>query len=531
MTQGSASDSAKQSSATDDALLQREIDDALGGQSVEQIMADADSAAEDPPAPQEASREAHTEFHTEMRRGRIAAIRGEDVFVNLPGEDSRLQGVVPLAQFDRAPRLGSIMDFVVDHVDEKQGLIYLSREGAVSRATWEQLQRGAIVDARVIGTNKGGLDLEMVGGIRAFMPASLIDLHHVNQLESFIGQKLEGMVQEIDRKSKKVVLSRRHVLEHRREQAKATLLTKLEVGNVVEGKVSNVVDFGAFVDLGGVDGLVHVSDLSYEHVKHPKDVVKTGDSIKVKVLKIDPENDRISLGLKQVAPDPWENITDKYPTGRQCEARVTRLAKFGAFIELEAGIEGLLPISEMSWSRVGQAQDVVKQGDTVRVAVIGVDPKRHRISLSLKQVQGDPWMGAERKYEKDSQHEGKVISVTDFGAFVELEPGVEGLVHISELADHHVKTVDSVVKVGDTRSFRVLEVDEDQHKVRLSLKDPNAAPQQPHDHGHGGERRRGRKQPAAPRTATSRAHRKDLKSGLGDVGSMGLGDLRLDDLK
>jgi hypothetical protein len=226
-TQPTPSEFSSHEPTSADDELQREIDAALGDQSVEELMeqsleqsasparADAEGAA-----PLSASAGGHPEIHHEFRRGRIAAIRGDDVFVEITGEDSKMQGLVPLAQFDRPPRLGSIMDFIVDHVDEKEGLIYLSREGAVSRATWQQLTRGAVVDARAVATNKGGLDLEMVGGIRAFMPASQIDLHHVNDLERFVGQKLEAIVQEIDRKSKRVVLSRRQLLHERQEQAK-----------------------------------------------------------------------------------------------------------------------------------------------------------------------------------------------------------------------------------------------------------------------------------------------------------------------
>lgn len=514
-----------------DEELQREIDEALGGQNVEALMesssAQAASAAEGSAA--EGAPAAPGEFHHEIRRGRISAVRGEDVFVDLVGADGKHQGVVPLSQFERAPRLGSIMDFVVERIDDAQGLVFLSREGAISRTTWDQLQKGSIVDARVTATNKGGLELEMVGSIRAFMPASQVDLHHVGELEPFIGQKLEAIVAEIDRRGKKVLLSRRALLQQRRERAKEKLMAELEEGQLRDGTVSNIVDFGAFVDLGGVDGLVHISDLSYTHVGKPADVVQLGQAVKVKVLKIDQEHGRISLGLKQVAPDPWEGIESRFQVGEQIAARVLRTANFGAFAEVEPGVEALLPLSELSWKRIHSAGEAVQPGQVVHAKVISLDASKKRMSLSVKQAGGDPWTGVEREFEKGTSHEGKVIGTTDFGAFVELKAGVEGMVHISELSTSRVGAVVDVVKVGDVKSFRVLEVDEEQRRIRLSLK-PESAPRA--EGGHAAGEGRGRQAAHAPPPA-KRQPRKDLKSGLGDAGAMGmgLGNLRLEDLK
>ncbi len=527
MNQNNDISSDRDSSKDLDAQLQQEIDQALDGKSIDQIMQEAAGNASADSVSAGQTREADgddagpRQFHHEMRRGRITAIRGEDVFVDLAGESSKLQGIVPLSQFDRPPRLGSIMDFVVDHIDEKEGLVYLSREGAISRATWEQLQRGAVVEARVIATNKGGLEMEMVGGIRAFMPASQIDIHHVKDLDECIGKKFEGIVQEIDRRSKKVVLSRRQWLEQQKALAQEKLLETLEVGQLREGTVSSIVEFGAFVDLGGVDGLVHVSDMSYSHVDKPQDILQVGQAIKVKVLKIDPEKQRISLGLKQVEPDPWQLVCERLKVGDQITGRVVRITNFGAFIEVEPGVEGLLPISEMSWTRISKVEQVLNEGDVIRVAVINIDAKKRRISLSLKQAQGDPWVGAEHKYDKSTLVKGKVIGITDFGAFVELEPGIEGLVHISELSDRRVNNVQDVLKVGDEKDFRILEIDEEQRKVRLSLKAASEPAQIPNDTGQ---------RHAADASAKKRTPRKDLKSGLGDVGSLGLGDLNLDHL-
>ncbi|QDU72095.1 S1 RNA-binding domain-containing protein [Mucisphaera calidilacus] len=462
--------------------------------------------------------------HHEIRRGRIAAVRGEDVFVELTGEMGKMQGIVPLTQFDRAPRIGAIMDFVVDRIDENEGLIYLSREGAISRATWDQLNPGSAVEARVTSTNKGGLELELVGGIRAFMPASQVDIHHVDDLEALVGEKLEAIVQEIDRRSKKVLISRRQYLQQKREAARQKVLAELEVDQIREGTISSITDYGAFVDLGGLDGLLHVSDMTYGRVEKPSEVVKVGDNVKVKVLKIQQgeKGPRISLGLKQIEPDPWENVAETFNVGDEVTGRVTRTANFGAFVEVADGVEGLLPLSEMSWKRVNNADDVVRVGDTIKLSVISLEPQRKRMSLSLKAAGGDPWDGASLKYPQNAVVEGKVLGTTDFGAFIELEEGVEGLVHISELADRRVNQVEDVLNVGESKKFRVLEISDADRKIKLSLKQVDKPIEKTVEQLQ--PRNLGKAKRQAPR---------NLQSGLGksDAMGMGLGDLKLDDLK
>jgi small subunit ribosomal protein S1 len=466
-----------QSSSSLDADLQRELDAALGGKSLEELMEEASAP---PPAPipgagAAAADEAQSSsqpqrFVPEMVRGRIAAIRADDVFVDVTGAGGKNQGVVPLEQFDRPPRVGSIMDFVIERLDDAEGLMILSREGAVSRATWDQLRRGAIVEARVVAHNKGGLELEMIGGIRAFMPASQIDLHHVDEIESYVGQKLQATVQEIDHRSKKVVLSRRQFLEVERAAKQQKMWDDLAVGQVREGRISSLAEYGAFVDLGGLDGLVHISDMSYSRLDRPDQLVKAGQVIQVKVLKIDREKNRISLGIKQIAPDPWEGIEGRLKHGDQVTGRVLRTADFGAFVEVFPGVEGLLPLSEISWKRIAHVTESVHEGDSLRLVVLQLDAGKKRLSLSLKQAGGDPWVGAEHTYAKNSMVEGTVLSIADFGAFVEIAPGIEGLVHISELSDRRVGAVGDVVKVGEKHQLRVLEVDEDTRRIRLSLK-------------------------------------------------------------
>ncbi len=452
------------------AEVEAELADALGDQTMDQLV----EQAPPPPAPEEAPAqpEAADEepVSVELKRGRIASVQNDEVFVELAGLDGKMQGIVPLVQFERPPRVGSIMDFAVDRVDESEGVVHLLREGAVGRVTWDNLRAGSAVEARVTGTNKGGLELELVGRIRAFMPASQIDIHHVDDMEQFVGQKLTAVVQELNRRGRKVLLSRRRFLEQDRERKSRKLWHELEVGQVREGTVSSIAQYGAFVDVGGADGLVHISDLSYGHITKPDQVVKVGDVVQVKVLKLDVEQKRISLGLKQVQPDPWDAVLASIQVGDRITGTVTRLATFGAFIEIEPGVEGLLPLSEMSWKRINRAEEVVQPNQQMELAIIRIQPEERRISLSLKQVGGDPWSGASDKMSAETQVEGKVVSITDFGAFVELETGMEGMVHISELSTQHVDKMEDVVKVGETHTFRVLNVDEDKHRIRLSLK-------------------------------------------------------------
>ncbi len=509
-----------------DADLEKEIAEAIGDQSIEDLI-DASTAPPPTEAKQDdtAEGDATTDDKPEaerptadLMRGRIAAIRGEDVFVDLHGVDGKHQGVVPLSQFERQPRVGSIMDFVLNRFDQSEGLYILSREGVVGRLTLEQLHKGASTECRVTGSNKGGLEVEITGGIKAFMPASQVDLGHIEDLDVFIGQKVPALVVECDLRHKKIVLSRKRYLERDREKNKQKLWESLEVGQVRDGKVSRVTDFGAFIDLGGADGLCHVSDMSYERVENPADVLKIGDSVSVKVLKLEAGKGRISLGLKQTMANPWETVGARIHVGEAVTGRVKRLMDFGAFVEIEPGVEGMLHISEMSWKRIGTPKEVVQEGDSLKLMVLSLDPVNQKMSLSLKQAKGDPWAEAGVKYAPGSVVEGKVTGIRDFGAFVELETGVEGMVHISQLAYERVPSVEKVLQIGDAKQFKVLELDEDKRRISLSLKatlDPpegQAAPE-----------------PVATPAKPRKRRTTPGSGGLGESGALGtgLGDLKL----
>lgn len=480
-----------------DQELDKELADALGEGSIEDMMEQASHA---PAAPQSDTDEEPSEDTStarpagkskggaggsvamRTRRGRIQSISGDDVFVQLHGTEQHLQAVVPLPQFDRPPRIGSIMDFVIDRVDESEGLMHMSREGAASAATWDHIQKGSIVEARVVSSNKGGLELEMPGNIKAFMPASQIDIGHVDDIDTWIGQKLKAVVHDIDRRGKKMVVSRRRFLEQEKARLEEVTWAKLQEGDTVEGKVERLMPYGAFVNIGGVDGLLHIADMSHVRINKPEDIVKTGQTLTVKILSLDQESKKIRLGLKQIQADPWDSIQGRLHVGDHITGVITRIADFGAFVLLEEGVEALLPVSEISWNRRVKPSDVVQEGQTVRVSVLNLDLEKRRISVSLKAEQGDPWTGAEVKYAKNELVDATVKSITDFGAFAQIVPGVEGLVHISELSNKRVNSVQDVLQVGDTKQFRVLECDEENRKIRLSLKqvqEPSAQTQAP----------------------------------------------------
>lgn len=403
-----------------------------------------------------------------LYQGKVVSMVGDDIFVDLGG---RAEGIVPRQQFEQPPAIGSTVQVLVERYDRQSGTVFLSREGAVKQVALDQLRPGDHVEARVTGMIKGGLELELKG-IRAFMPASQCDIQRMRDISVLIGQLLRCEVLEVNRRHKRLLVSRRKVLEHERAQARENLLNELEAGQVRQGTVANVTDYGAFVELGGgVQGLVHISDLSYCRFHHPSEVVQSGQAIEVKVLKVNRDKGKISLGLKQVAPDPWIGVGERYPVGKQIRGRVVRLAEFGAFVELESGVEGLVPISEMTYlRRLRHPSELLSEGQIIEGLVLRVEPNRRRLSLSLKQLEDDPWAGVNEKYPAQSLVGGKVTRTTNFGAFVELHPGVEGLVHISELSADRVRRVTDTVQPGQEVKARVLSVDPKARKISLSIK-------------------------------------------------------------
>ena len=439
-----------------DADLQRELDEALGDMSLDDLI-DGEDLARAP-----AGRD-------DIRKGRVVAVHGDDVFVEF---GPKSQGVLPAEQFkeDPLPVEGDLIEVTIQGYDGDDGLLLLSRPGAVQKADWDSIEVGQIVEGRVTGHNKGGLELD-VQGIRAFMPISQIERFRVEDIEPYVEQQLRCMVSEVDRSARNVVVSRRDVLEVEAAEAREKMFETLEVGQVVNGTVRTVMPYGAFVDIGGADGLLHISEMSYSRVEDPNEIVTEGQELDVKILKIDPEERKIALGLKQVRPDPWTDADSKWAVDSVASGRITRLMDFGAFMELDEGVEGLIPIGEMTFTRrIRHPSEIVSEGDAVKVRVMSVDLERRRISLSLKRLEDDPWMGASVRWPPDSVAEGVVTRITEFGAFVELTAGVEGLVHVSELSEDRVRSVASVVSEGQLVQAKVLTVDEDARRISLSIK-------------------------------------------------------------
>ena len=448
-----------------DEALQRELDEALGDRSIEDLM-DADSGDDVAGRPSAAKG---------VRSGKVIAIQGDDVFVDMGG---RSEGVLPAEQFkeEPLPEVGDSVEVTIEGYDQADGLLRLSREGAVLAAAWDTIEEGQIVEGRVTGHNKGGLELD-VNGINAFMPISQVERFHVEDLAEYLNQRLRCSIMEIDHAAENVVVSRRELLEQEAAEARESLFESLQPDQVVSGVVRSIMPYGAFVDIGGVDGLLHVSDMSHGRVEDPSSIVSVGEGVEVMVLKVDREQRRVSLGLKQVLPDPWHDAQEKWGPDDVVSGRVTRLADFGAFVELEAGVEGLVPIGEMTFERrIRHPGEIVSEGDVVRIRVMNVDTQRRRISLSLKRVGDDPWIGASIRWPVGDAVEGVVTRIADFGAFVELTGGVEGLVHISELSNERVRGVGDVLREGQTARVKVLSVDEEARRISLSVKQLVEAP-------------------------------------------------------
>ncbi|MFA5864857.1 MAG: S1 RNA-binding domain-containing protein [Phycisphaerae bacterium] len=440
-----------------DEALQRELDEALGGMSLEEIV------------DTEVSTTTGQSTTPGVKTGKVIAIQGDDIFVDMGGKS---QGILPALQYEDEPlpAIGDRIEVTIEGYERGEGLLNLSRKGAVMAAAWRTLQEGQVVEGRVTGHNKGGLELDL-GGIRAFMPISQIEVFRVEDISGYDNQRFKCEVTEVNQEEKNVLVSRRKVLEREAAEVREKAYGELAEGQVVAGTVRSIMPYGAFVDIGGIDGLLHVSDMSYARVADPRSVVTEGQKVEVKVLKIDRETRKISLGLKQALPDPWLDVELKWPVNTLVNGRVTKLMDFGAFVELEAGVEGLVPISEMSFAkRIRHPSEVVKEGDNVQVRVLLVDVAKKRISLSIKQVGDDPWGGASVRWPVNTVVKGTVTRTTEFGAFVELSPGVEGLVHISELSDQRVRAVTDAVQSGQEIDAKVLSVDEENKRMSLSIK-------------------------------------------------------------
>ena len=409
-------------------------------------------------------------------KGRVVGITSTHVLIDV---GYKSEGQIPIQEF--SDRQGNVQVHVGDDVDVyfdssegEGGGIVLSRQRAENLKLWEDLEKafdeGRGVEGRIIGKVKGGFKVDV--GVPAFLPGSHVDIRPNRNLDRFIGTTDRFAILKFNRARGNVVVSRRALLEQERDTLKQEVLKVLEEGVILEGTVKNITGYGAFVDLGGIDGILHISDMSWGRINHPSEIVRVGEKIKVVVLKFDSEKERISLGMKQLTPDPWHTVAEKYPVGSRVQGKVISLMDYGAFVELESGIEGLVHISEMSWTRkVAHPSKILQVGQEVEVVVLNVDPGHRRISLGLKQVMANPWEAAKEKYPVGSVVNGPVRNITDFGIFVGIEEGIDGLVHISDLHwSKKIKHPSELFKKGDIVEAKVLGVNVENERFSLGIK-------------------------------------------------------------
>ena len=418
----------------------------------------------------------------EVVRGTVVGLTERGVVIDF---GYKSEGIVNPNEFMEDGQIsvkpGDEVDVLVKNMETSEGFPLLSRADAVRLRAWDDLEKafneGTSIKGRVMERIKGGLRVD-VDGIAAFLPGSQVDVRPVRNLDSLRGREVEAKVIKLNRKRSNVVLSRKAILEERNADRKGKTLEQIEEDIIVEGQIKNLTDYGAFVDLGGVDGLLHVTDMSWGRVQNPAEVFKVGDSVQVKVLRFDRDRERVSLGYKQLLPDPWETIDERFPPNTRITGKVASVTDYGAFVELEPGVEGLVHVSEMSWSkRVKHPSKLVNPGDTVEVEVLSVDPKARRISLGMKQVQENPWKSLGERYHVGARVHGRVRNLTDFGALIEIEDGVDGLVHVSDISwARRIKHPSEVLKKGQQVDAVITAIDPDNRRMSLSIKDlePNA---------------------------------------------------------
>jgi len=409
----------------------------------------------------------------ELIFGRVIDVSKETVTLDV---GFKSEGVVSLDEFpsaEKSLKIGDEIEVFLERIEDENGVVVLSKDKADKIKVWDLLVKASENDETIEGTvvakAKGGLTVDI--GLKAFLPGSQIDLRPIRNLEKLIGEKFQMKIIKMNKKRGNIVCSRRILLEEQRKQARHETLANMKEGNLVDGIVKNITDYGVFIDLGGIDGLLHITDMSWGRVNHPSEMFSIGDKIQVMVLKFDKESERVSLGLKQITPDPWIDLENKYPVNSKITGKVVSITDYGAFVELEKGIEGLVHISEMSWSRqTKHPSKIVSLHDMVEAVVLTLDKEKKRISLGMKQVEPNPWEDIENKYPIGSEVTGTVRNLADFGAFVELEDGVDGLIHISDLSWGKIKHPSEVIKKKEQVKAVVLNIDKDAFRISLGIK-------------------------------------------------------------
>jgi small subunit ribosomal protein S1 len=407
--------------------------------------------------------------------GRIVSISKDKVVVDI---GYKSEGIIQIDEFSTEElqrlKVNDRLPVYIEEREDAEGNLILSKEKADKMKVWEDLEKAykeeRVVEGKILSRIKGGMMVDI--GVKAFLPGSQIDLHPVRDLDALVGKSFPLKIIKINHRRGNVVVSRRILLEESRDKKRQSTLATLKEGQIIQGTVKNITEYGAFIDLGGIDGLLHITDMSWGRVGHPSEVFVVGDKAEVMVLKYDRDTGRISLGLKQKTADPWTNVANKYPAGARVRGRVVSLTDYGAFVELEPGIEGLVHVSEMSWTHeVRHPSKLVSVGDTIEAAVLHVDPNSRKISLGMKQTAPNPWDMVEAKYPPGTRIEGKVKSLTDFGAFVGLDEGIDGLIHISDMSwTKHVKHPSELFKKGQSVEAVVLKIDKEKERLSLGYK-------------------------------------------------------------
>jgi small subunit ribosomal protein S1 len=406
-------------------------------------------------------------------KGRITAMAGDDFIIEL---GLKSEGILERGEFDdpTAVKMGDVVQVLLEDMEGDTGLVKISKRKADRIINWEAIMKskkeGDPVKGKVTKKIKGGLLVDI--GVPVFLPASQVDIRRPGEISDWIGRDIDAVILKIDEERRNIVISRRKLIEQQREELKKKTLDSLEIGSTIKGTVKNIADFGAFIDLGGIDGLLHITDMSWGRINHPSDLLKIDQELEVKVLQIDREKEKIALGLKQKDASPWENIESKYPVGSVHEAEVVNIMSYGAFCKLEEGVEGLVHISEMSWTkRINHPSELVTANQKVQVKVLEINKDKQEISLGMKQVEENPWERVAEKYPPGSVVEGKVRNIANYGAFVEIEEGIDGLLHVSDLSwTKKIGHPSELLKKGDTVRAVVLSVDQEKQRIALGLK-------------------------------------------------------------
>jgi small subunit ribosomal protein S1 len=406
-------------------------------------------------------------------KGKIIEVRPKEVLVDI---GYKSEGVIPAMEFEdiKTLKVGDEIDVLIEKLEDKDGMVVLSHEKAEFKKNWDKIlticNEGGRITGKVKSLVKGGLVVNV--GVEAFLPASQIDVVTPRNLAQFVGNTYEFKVVKINQERQNIVLSRRELIEQERSERRAQLLAEMVPGDIRKGTVKNITDFGAFIDLNGIDGLLHITDMSWGRIGHPSELLKIGQEIDVVVLDVNKEKERVSLGLKQKMSNPWDNIETKYPVGAHVKGKIVNLVPYGAFVQLEPGVEGLVHVTELSWTkRVAKPSDMLKQGEEIEAVVLGINREEQKISLGIRQLESNPWDTAEQKYPASTHVKGKVRNLTSYGAFVELEEGIDGMIHVSDISwTRKINHPSEVLKKGDEVEAVVLEVDRPNQRIALGMK-------------------------------------------------------------